>query len=97
MFIRIQNLRCVSLVSVYVKCPPLQAFRVCFRLGISAMKSANTCPFFYSLGWYWMSYSLVRLPSEPFCQRSQAYGVCSGEECRLALQWGVPRNMGRVS
>ena len=26
--------------------------------GISAMKSAKTCPFFYSLGLYWMSYSL---------------------------------------
>ena len=60
------------------------------------MKSAKTCPFFIALAYTGCRTRLVRSPSQPFFQRSQAYGVCSGEEGRLVPQWGVPGNMGRV-
>ena len=61
------------------------------------MKSAKTCHFFIALACTGCRTRLVRLPNEPFFQRSQAYEVCSGEKGRLVPQWGVPRNMGGVS
>ena len=32
--------------------------------GISVIKSAKTCPFFYSIGLYWMSYSLSSITQQ---------------------------------
>ena len=63
------------------------------------MKSAKTYPFFFfiDLAFTRCRTRLVRSPSEPFYQRSHAYGVCSGEEGRLVPQWDVLRNMDRVS
>ena len=61
------------------------------------MKSANNCPFFIALAYTGCRTRLVRSPSEPFYWRSQAYGVCFGEEGRLVPQWGVLGNMGGVS
>ena len=61
------------------------------------MKSANTCPFFIALVCIGCRTRLVQSSNGPFYQKSQAYGVCSGEEGRLVSQWDVPRNTGGAS
>ena len=66
--------------------------------GISTRKSAKTCPFFESLGLYWMPYSrLVPFPNGPSFRKDRVCESCPGVEDQSTPQRDEPGSMGEAS
>ena len=64
---------------------------------ISTRKSAKTCPFFESLGLYWIPYSLNSISQRAILPDISGYESCPGAEDQLAPQRDEPGSRGRAS
>ena len=61
------------------------------------MKSTSTCLFFYSLGLYWMPYSLNSIDQRAILPNKSGFVWCFGEGGRLVPQWDAPESRGEAS